>query len=130
MDSRKCQTARVPRQSRGTFPVVKVQHRGPLRYAPRYVHWPRAVALASISLVAASLVLTSQASLTSRARLVELGGMGDIHLHAVLSPERGWDEPGPNLLGLAATPAVPQKFFLLLDRPLAFRRMSCPLRRP
>jgi hypothetical protein len=51
--------------------------------------WPCAVALALISSVAASLVLTSQASLTSRARLVELGGMGDVHLHAVLSPERG-----------------------------------------
>ena len=25
MDSRKCQTARVPRQSRGTFPVVKLR---------------------------------------------------------------------------------------------------------
>ena len=28
---------------------------------------------------------------------LELGGIGDVQLLAVLSPERGWDEPGPIL---------------------------------
>ena len=45
--------------------------------------------------------------------------------------KEGWDEPGPTLFGLAASPAAPQNFFLLFHRLLpAFRRLFYPFRRP
>ena len=41
--------------------------------------------------------LTRHASLISRARLVELGGIWDVHCMLFFRLKEGWDEPGPNL---------------------------------
>lgn len=58
--------------------LVEVERRGRHRYRlpSRYDRWPRAVALALISLAATSIVLTLRHPLTTRARLVELVGLG------------------------------------------------------